>query len=176
MERRFVPNIVLQECKIKYRNLRGEASKYNRAGDRNFTVLLPNEEFAMKLKEDGWNVKRKVRVVDGEEVVEYQLPVSVAYYNSKGEKVRNPPRIYTYAGGIKTELGEDEVKLIDSAQIKSVDLTIRPYCWENERGSGVKAYLKNMYVTLVVDELEEKWAHIGEDDDDDDDDDIPFDT
>ena len=111
--------------------------------------------------------------LDGEEVVEYLLPVAVAYYNSKGEKVRNPPRIYTYAAGVKTELSEDEVKLIDSAQIESVDLTIRPYCWENDNSSGVKAYLKNMYVTLVVDELEEKWAHIGEDSDDSDGD-LPF--
>ena len=175
MEKKFVPNIVLQDCKIKFRNFRGEASKYNRAGDRNFHVILPNEEFALKLQEDGWNVKAKTREIDGEEVTEWTLPVAVAYYNSRGEKVRNPPRIYTYAGGIKTELGENEVKLIDSAQIKSVDLTIRPYCWENERGNGVKAYLKNMYVTLVVDELEEKWRHIGEDDDEEENaDEIPF--
>lgn len=164
-----IPNLILEDVRIKFRNLRGEAGKFNRAGDRSFSVILPNEDLAKKLKEDGWNVRSRVMNEDGD--IQYTLPVSVMYQNFKGEPVRNPPRIYLIAGNVKTELEEDTVSQVDFADIQSVDLTIRPYAWENDRGSGVKAYLKNMYVTVSVDRLDQKWSHL----DDGEDDELPFD-
>lgn len=163
MENNRIPNLVLEDVRIKFRNFRGEAGKYNRAGDRSFSVILPDEELAQKLKEDGWNVRQRVMNDDGD--IQYTLPVSVMYRNFRGEPVRRPPRVYLLAGGVKTELDEEDVAQIDTADIKSVSLTIRPYAWENERGRGVKAYLKNIYVEVNVDELEEKFSHYGEDDD-----------
>lgn len=158
MDRKVIPNIVLEGVKIKYRNLRGEAGPYNRAGERSFSVIIPDEEFAHKLKEDGWNVKSRTVNSDGD--IEWTLPVAVAYHTKDNMPVRTPPRIYIIADDVKTELGEDDVKQVDIADIRSVDLTIRPYAWETATGHGIKAYLKNMYVEVAVDKLDQKWGHM----------------
>lgn len=167
MDSKNIPCIVLEDVKIKFRNLRGEAGRYNRAGERSFSVVIPDEEFAQKLKEDGWNAKSRVLNQDGD--VEWTLPVAVVYRNKDNQQVRNPPRVYLIADGVKTELDEDDVKQVDFADIQSVDLTIRPYAWETSSGHGIKAYLKNMYVTVAVDKLDQKWSQTGHQDDD-----LPF--
>ena len=49
--------------------------------------------------------------------------------------------------------------ILDTAYISKVDLTVTPYQWELKSGkSGVKAYLKTMYVTLDKDEFEDRYA------------------
>lgn len=51
MELTFAPRDILQinDARIIYRNLRGEGSKFNREGDRNFAVVIPNQELADEL-------------------------------------------------------------------------------------------------------------------------------
>ena len=66
----FAPRGILQidDARITYKNFSGEASQYNREGDRNFALVIPDcmvEHPDTKelmplvdiLKEDGWNVK-----------------------------------------------------------------------------------------------------------------------
>ena len=160
MEKNNVPNIIMSSARILFRNFSGSPDKYNKqGGKRTFSILL-DEETAMRLKEDGWNVKPlKSREDDDEN--HYHLAVEASYK-------LYPPRIYLIAGKRKTELTEDTISALDYAEISNVDITIRPYSWEVNGKTGVKAYVKNMYITVVEDEFEKKYRDYDTEEDGDD--------
>lgn len=107
MELTFAPRDILQinDARIIYRNLRGEGSKFNREGDRNFAVVIPNQELADELIDRGWNVKIKEPRDEGEEPFRY-LPVKVKF-NDRG------PQVYLVSGTAHRELSEDMVSIVD---------------------------------------------------------------
>lgn len=145
----------LEDVRIIFRNFEGKEGQYNRAGDRNFAVVL-TKEMAEAMMEDGWNVKfPKARPdIDPEEDTrDPYLQVTVGY---KGR----PPRIVTITSRGRTELSEENVEILDWVDIAKVDLVIRPYEWEVNGRSGVKAYLKSMYVTIDEDDLDRKYADV----------------
>lgn len=143
--------ITIEGARIAFRNFSGKEGKYNPAGKRNFCVLL-DTELATKLERDGWNIRWLSPRDEGDSPQGY-LQVSVAYGNF-------PPKIVLVSSNGKTVLGEDEVGLLDWAEIESVDLVIRPYNWEVNSKSGVKAYLKSLWVTIVEDEFEKKYRDV----------------
>lgn len=150
-------NTVLMEgVEIIFRNFAGKESQYNREGDRNFGVLLPDEAVVAQLTEDGWNVKflkPREEDADDSEAPRPWLPVSV---NFKGR----PPRVVIITSRGRTNLDEDSVEMLDWADIKNVDLIVRPYEWSVNGKSGIKAYLQSIYVTIDEDPLELKYADL----------------
>lgn len=143
--------LVFEDAKILFRNFSGVEGTYNRKGDRNFVLLL-EEDVAQGMAEDGWNIKwLKARNEDEEP----QAYVEVAV-NFRGR----PPRVVMITSRGKTQIGEDEVSILDWAEIRKTDLIIRPYHWEVSGKTGVKAYLQALYVTIEEDELELKYVDV----------------
>ena len=154
-------NVTIEGARIIFRNFRGEASQFNRAGDRNFCVVL-DPETAEALKADGWNVKYKEPREEGDDPLIY-LKVKVAFGNY-------PPIIKQITSGGATKLDADTVMVLDTAAIENVDLIISPYEYEVRGKSGVAAYLKKMYVTIAEDDLDKKYARFETDEEG-----VPFD-
>lgn len=151
-----VANISVENARIIFKNFSGEEKRFNPKGKRNFCLVL-DEETAQKLSADGWNVKHLIPKDPDEAQIPY-IQVAVAFENY-------PPNIFMISGGKKTRLDEDSVSALDYAEIENVDLIVRPYEWTTSSGSGIKAYLKNMYVTLVENEFEKKYRDLEESDD-----------
>lgn len=141
--------LMIDDARIIYRNFRGEASKYNRAGDRNFSVLIDDEEIADALVDDvnqygvGWNVKIRPPREDGDTPFMH-LPVKVKF-NAKG------PGVHLTTGNRTVRLTEDTVDMLDEIDIRSVSLDIRPYDAEVNGKPFRSAYLHSIHVIQEVD-------------------------
>lgn len=159
MEITFAPRGILQidDARLCFRNFSGKGDMYNDEGDRNFSVIIPNEEIAEALQNDvnrygaGWNVKIRLPKVEGEAPFRH-LPVKVKYTERSG------PRIYLVSGKNRVELNEETIGMLDDIDIKSVDLDIRPFDGEGRFGPFRAAYLQSMYITQNVDRFAARFA------------------
>lgn len=152
MEITFAPKGILQidDARIIYRNFSGAPNKFNREGDRNFAVVIPDQELADALINDGWNVKIKPPREEGEDPFMY-LPVKIKF-TDRG------PIAYLRSGKAMTTLNEDTIGCIDDVDILSVDLDIRPYDWEVSGKTGRTAYLQSICVTQKIDRFAAKYS------------------
>ena len=153
----FAPRGILQidDARIIYRNFAGAASKFNRDGDRNFSIVIPDQEMADALVNEGWNVKIKAPREDGD-VPFMTLPVKVKF-NDRG------PNVYLQTGNRMNRLDEDSIACLDQIDIVSVDLDVRPYDWVLYEGTkdekrGRSAYLQSIKVVQDVDRFASRFA------------------
>ena len=147
----FAPRNILQidDAIIIYRNFSGEASQYNRAGDRNFSVLIEDEQLANELRDHGWNVKIKQAREEGDTPFMH-LPVKVKF-NDRG------PSVYLVSGSNRVKLDEETISMLDSIDILGVDLDIRPFDWEVNGKAGRAAYLQSICVTQDIDRFAQRF-------------------
>jgi hypothetical protein len=153
MAHRWVDNISIENARIIFRNFAGKKTIYNREGDQNFCVVIDDPQQAQALTDDGWNVHISAPREPGQEV-RYYIQVAVNFN-------RIPPEVYSITNRKKVQLNGETIKNLDFAEIRNVDLTIRPRFWEDDDGTErIKAYLKEMYVTIVEDKFASKYADL----------------
>ena len=105
-----------------------------------------------------WNIRQLPPRDEGDTPM-YYMQVAVSFDNM-------PPNIFLITKHNKTRLNSDTIGSLDWAEIENIDLIIRPYNWEVNGKSGVKAYVKNMYVTIVEDDFADKYSDIPMNDED----------
>ena len=133
----------IEDARIIYRNFAGVGSKYNRDGDRNFAVIIPNQEIADELIADGWAVKIKPPRDEDESPFMY-LPVKVKF-NNRG------PAAYVKSGNSVQRLNKETIGMLDEIDIQSVDMDLRAYDWEVNGKTGRSAYLQAINVIQNID-------------------------
>ena len=152
MEIIFAPRDILQinNARIVYKNFSGKPSAFNREGDRNFSLVIPNIEIADALKDIGWNIKIKPPREEGDEPF-ITMPVKIKF-NDRG------PRVYLETGNNLVRLDEESICCLDNVDIVKVDMDIRPYDWEINGKTGRTAYLQAIKVTQEVDRFCQQYA------------------
>ena len=162
MAKTNIPDVTIRDAEFRFLNMEGRADLFNEAGEANrgFQVILP-EDLAAAMAEDGWNIKdtRPRRNADPEELAEFEprpyLDVALSYkYDTMA------PKVYMVTPSMMTLLSQDTVKLIDSADIVKMDLTINASAWTMGEKSGIKAYLAEAYVTIKESQLAAEYRDI----------------
>ena len=157
-------NITIENARIMFRNFAGDKQKnrgYNE--DRKFSVVL-DPDLAKRAGEDGWPV-RVLPARNEEDDDLYIMDVKVQFG-------KFPPQIVLITSAGKMELDEKNVNILDYVNIENVDLQIRPYNYDINEKTGVKAYLKSLWITKREDAFEEKYKdipYIGDDEEE-----LPF--
>ena len=149
---RAFPNgyLEINDARIIWKNFSGRGDRFNREGDRNFHLVIPDQETCEMLQRDtneygdSWNVKIKPAREEGEAPFMHMM-VKVKF-NGRG------PNVYLVSGSKQVALNEDTISCLDDIDILSVDLDIRPYDDKLPNGNSFRtAYLSAMRVYQRVD-------------------------
>lgn len=153
MEVKFIPTrdrsktalLQINDARITFRNFAGKAGDYNREGEREFHLLIPDEEIAEALMNDvnqfgvGWNVKIKAPKVEGDDPFRH-MKVKVSFEG------RSNPEVYLNNGVTSVKLNEETIGMLDDVDIDYVNMDIRPYDNQSRFGDHRTAYLQGMEV------------------------------
>lgn len=156
----YAPRNILQIDEIDgrdiiFKNFEGRGDKFNREGDRNFSLRFRDPDTAEELAERGWNVKIK----DGHDEDDgpfMRLPIKVKF-SEYG------PKIYLWTGDRRNELDEESISCLDNIEIETVNMDIRPYDWEVNGRTGRTAYLQTIEVFQKVDRFAARYAQMSKD-------------
>lgn len=164
MAEKIVNHIRFENCasnQIMFRNFSGKPDQYNPAGRREFTLVFSenDSELVERLEKDGWNI-RWLPARDEGDLDRASMKVALNFNNI-------PPKVVRISGRDKITLDESTVGQLDFDDIESFDLDITPYNWSVNGKSGVKGYVKTMYVVVAEDPFAAKYSDVDEE--------VPFD-
>ena len=155
MSRNAVMPVNFENARIIFKNFEGRESRYNRSGDRNFSVVIDDPAEGHYLADLGWNVRIREPREEGEKPM-MSIQVAISFRSFPNIP---PAEIYVYTRKSRRKLTEETVQELDYMEIRNVDLTIRPRFWTDDNGeTHIKAYLKEMHVTMEESAWEEKYA------------------
>lgn len=143
--------ITFENARIAFRNFSGKEGRYNKEGERNFCLFLDPED-AEPMAEDGWNIKY-LKPREEEDAPQAYVQVAVSYKH-------RPPRLNLISSKGRTPLGEDEAPILDYVDVKQADLIINPSFWDVNGNTGIKAYLKSIFIIMEEDELDLKYTDV----------------
>lgn len=156
-KKKFIPALTIENARIMFRNFSGAEKQYNAKGMRNFCLVLEND-VAEQMEKDGWNVKYLPAREEGDTPTAF-IKVNVRFKDDPNDS-RNPKLVMISSRG-QTRLSEEEASLFDFAHIQNVDVKVNPYVRDPEEGR-VTAYLASIFITIVEDDLDRKYADIPE--------------
>ncbi len=142
-------NLFLENVKIGFRNFEGREGRYNASGNRNFVVFLDNKK-AAELESQGWNIHWPKPTEDNSENEKNPFLKVRVNFNWKGLK------IVMIVNGTPQFLNEENVGVLDTADLENVDVSINPY--EYEPGK-ISASLSSIYATVKADEFMAKYGY-----------------
>ena len=142
-------NLIIEDAKVIFPNFSGREGRYNREGNRCFSVMVPDVNLAMQLKDDGWNIKE--RIINGEPTGEYYINgVNINYdyyikpiitYISNGNELELTKEF------MDTNIGSDIAAQLDGRGAERYDISIRPKPWDRSDGTvGIKGYVDEMRI------------------------------
>lgn len=149
--------VQIDGARIIFRNFSGRGTQYNREGDRNFCVVIDDEEIANRLIEEGFNVKIRQPREEGEEPFMY-MKVNVKYHPKGSEYERLNPVACLITGRNRNMLDEESICCLDGIDIENVDLDLSGSNWNVQGRSGKSAYLSKIYVTQELDRFATRYA------------------
>lgn len=183
----FAPKGILQidDARIVYRNFSGKGSKYNREGDRNFSVVIPDQRMTLDEMRNVEGLFREAYVtdgvdgptlmIDGTETYTYAEALQALGWNVKINPPREEgdspfihlpvkvkfndrgPNIYVISGNTKRELNEGTVSMVDDIDILKVDMDIAASRYDVNGNTGISAYLRTMFVVKAVDRFADRY-------------------
>ena len=122
---------------------------------RKANIIIPDEELALSLRDEGFNVKQ-TKPREGEEedyIPKYFVSISLNYDSEW------PPKVYLVTGkNMPVLLDEESIGILDDVDILNVNLDIRPYDWDVNGKAGRTAYLQGIEVTQRVDRFAARYA------------------
>lgn len=149
--------VQIDGARIIFRNFSGRGTQYNREGDRNFCVVIDDEDIANRLIEEGFNVKIRQPREEGEEPFMY-MKVNVKYHPKGSEFERLNPVACLISGRNRNMLDEESICCLDGIDIENVDLDLSGSNWNVQGRSGRSAYLSKIYVTQELDRFATRYA------------------
>ena len=109
--------VTIYNARLMFRNFSGEETQYNPKGNRNFCIFL-EPEIAKQMEEDGWSIG----ILNQRNPEDLPQPI----LRSKWRSLITRPTIIIISNGRKTKLNEDNVGMLDWAEIAQCDVIVRP--------------------------------------------------
>ena len=143
--------VELENVRLIFRNFEGREDAFNPRGQRSTKVVLTPEQY-QQLAALGYNVKLKESRFEDQDP-QPQIEVFLRFDIM-------PPNVWQVTSRGKTLLNANNIAVLDTANILNVDMIIRPYDWESPQGTGRKAMLADIWVTIEESRFDLKYADL----------------
>lgn len=150
-------DFTLQGVQIRLRNFEGKAGMYNAEGQRNFVVILPEDENAINALLDAGIPVKEFKLQDDDEPGTIPTKFIKVKVNIDNDPM---PRfvLVTDRGKTTMHANQETMVVLDWSDIIEADLILNPYAWDYQGKTGVNVYLKAGYFRIREDDLQAKYA------------------